>query len=144
MVSQRFENCSFKRYNKRMKFHSNNIVQKARELRKKGLSSKEIGKLLKVGSTTILRWCTDINSDNPYHLYAKKLRNEAQEKSAGIVENIKINDRKTAKILVSMLYWCEGSKYPSTNFVSFSNSDVNLVRTFLQLFRIGFQPKENK
>ena len=52
--------------------------------------------------------------------------------------------KESAKILASILYWCEGSKYPSSNFVAFSNSDENLVVTFLNLFRLGFKPKESK
>jgi len=127
----------------KFKFYNENIVQKARKLKKEGLPAAEIARRLGTGDTTILRWCTDIPSNNPYHLHALKLQNKARQRSIGIIRNTKITE-KNAKILTSILYWCEGSKYPSTNFISFSNSDVNLVRTFLKLFRIGFQPDENK
>lgn len=127
----------------KLRFYNEDIVQKARKFKKEGLSAAEIARHLKVGDTTILRWCADIPSNNPYHLYARKLRNNAKRRSARIARNIKIT-KENAKILASILYWCEGSKYPSTNFISFSNSDVNLVKTFLNLFQIGFQPDKNR
>jgi hypothetical protein len=127
----------------KFKFHQENIVRKARELKKKGISSAEIARRLNVGDSAVFRWCSDIPSKNPYHLYAQQLRDEAKEKSRGIVESIDLTE-EGAKILASILYWCEGAKYPSSNFIAFSNSDVDLVITFLNLFRIGFQPKENK
>ena len=133
-------------YNKLMeyKFYSEYIVQKARILRRKGIPAKEIAKRIGVKSnTTILRWCADIPSKNSYHLYIKKLHKKAMGKGASSLKGIEIN-KKEAKILASVLYWCEGAKYPSTNFISFSNSDVNLTRIFLKLFRLGFQPNEKK
>jgi len=126
-----------------IKFYQENIVRKARNLRKKGLTATKIAKRLNVGDTTILRWCNDIPSTNPYHLYAQKLRDKARRKSIKLGKNTTLNEQK-AKILASILYWCEGSKYPSNNFIAFSNSDIDLVITFLKLFRLGFHPKKNK
>lgn len=125
------------------KFHSVKIFQKARKLREKGISTKEITKQLHIEKTTILRWCADIPSKNPFHLYAQKLRENEKKKSTKIVKRILITEEK-AKFLASILYWCEGAKYPSTNFVAFTNSDINLVKTFLKLFRLGFHPVEDK
>lgn len=126
-----------------MKFHSEHIVQKARKLRRKGLSGREIGKRLNVGNSTVLIWCRDIQSKNPYHLYIQRLKEQAKKRNSGLMDRLEI-DKETAKLLASILYWCEGAKYPSSNFIAFSNSDVELVKTFLTLFRIGFRPKENK
>ncbi len=126
-----------------MKFYQANTVKRARELRLKGVSTTKIAKYLNVGNTTILRWCNDIPSLNPYHLHAQKLQKQAKIKSNGLTKKIKLTE-ENAKILSSLLYWCEGSKHPSSNFVAFSNSDVELVVTFLNLFRLGFKPKENK
>jgi hypothetical protein len=53
-------------------------------------------------------------------------------------------DKNSAKIFASLIYWCEGSRYANCNCVSFANSDINLIKTFLELFRIGFNPKEKK
>ena len=126
-----------------IKFYKENVVKRARDLKKKGATAMQIAKILNVGDTTILRWCNDIPSNNYYHIYAKKLRNKARKKNIKLGETIKITEAK-AKILTSILYWCEGSKYPSNNFIAFSNSDVNLVVVFLKLFRLGFHPKTNK
>ena len=127
----------------KFKFHPDDVVQKARELKKKGISVAEISRRLNIVDTVVGRWCDDIPSENPYHLYAQKIRNKARKKGMGLVRNIKLT-RESAKILASILYWCEGAKYPSSNFVAFSNSDVNLVVAFLRLFRLGFRPKEKK
>ena len=126
-----------------MKFHPEHIVRKARKLRQEGLSGREIGKRLNVGDSTVLIWCRDIPSKNSYHLYIQKLKEKAKKRSSGLTEKMKIT-RETAKLLAAILYWCEGAKYPSSNFISFANSEVKLLRTFLTLFRIGFKPKESK
>lgn len=125
------------------KFHKDDIVQKARNLRKKGISAAEIARRLRVGDTTVLRWCSDISSINPYHLNAKRLRDKAKQRGIESVGGFAIT-KKSAKILTSLFYWCEGAKYPSNNFIAFTNSDVSLVKTFLGLFRLGFQPEEGK
>jgi len=126
-----------------IKFYQEDIVRKARNLKRKGVTAAKIAKDLNIGDTTILRWCTDIPSNNLYHLYAQKLRDRAKEKSIKLGKNINLTKKK-AKILASILYWCEGSKYPSNNFIAFSNSDIDLTITFLKLFKLGFGPKESK
>lgn len=127
----------------KFKFYSNDVVQKVRKLKKKGISAAEISRRLNIGDSTISRWCDDIPSNNSYHRYVQKLKDNAKKRSSGLLKKIKIN-RETAKLIISLLYWCEGSKYPSSNFISFSNSEADLVKTFMILFRIGFQPKESK
>jgi len=77
-----------------IKFYQEDIVQKARNLKKKGSTAAKIAKDLNVGDTTILRWCTDIPSNNPYHLYAQKLRDRAKEKSIKLGENIGLSEKK--------------------------------------------------
>ena len=124
-----------------IKFHSSNIVTRARELRKAGLSIKEIAMQLKLKSPTISRWCNDIPVKNAYHLYIKNLEKLNKDKG----KNLKIEiTPQNAKLLAGLLYWCEGSKYPASNFISFANSDQKLVGMFLKLFRLGFRPEEKK
>lgn len=125
----------------KIKFHSSNTVERARELRVAGFSIKDIAVQLKLKSPTISRWCNDIPSANPYHLHIKNLQKLNKNKSSKI--KLEINSRR-AKLLAGLLYWCEGSKYPASNFISFANSDQKLVETFLKLFRLGFKPEERK
>lgn len=126
-----------------MKFYTETVVKKARELRRRGLSGRKISRKLGVSDTTILRWCADIPSDNNYYLKQKKSRENIKNQEIDLIKNIELTT-ELAKLFASILYWCEGAKYPSTNFISFSNSDAELIKTFIKLFRIGFEPKENK
>lgn len=128
-----------------VKFYPERMVIKARRLRKQNYSFEQISKILgiKGGRTTISRWCNNIPSKNIYYNRAIRLRALAHEKSVSIFNQLKIN-KDMAKILTGVLYWCEGAKYPSTNYISFTNSDIGLVKTFLALFRLGFNPKEEK
>lgn len=60
-----------------------------------------------------------------------------------IFGNFNLN-KNSAKVLLALLYWSSGAKYPSSNFVAFSNSDANLVKTFLNLLRQTFAISEPK
>jgi hypothetical protein len=60
-----------------------------------------------------------------------------------IVSNYKLN-KTSAKVLLALLYWSSGAKYPANNFVAFSNSDPNLVKMFLNLLRTTFPIAEAK
>lgn len=127
-----------------VKFYSEGLVKKARKLRKRGFFAKEIVDSLGMASkTTILRWCQDIPSNNIFHLQAEKIKERIKKKGVKLIKGISV-DKEKAKFLASLLYWCEGNKYPSNNFVAFCNSDFNLVKTFLQLFRLGFSLDEKK
>lgn len=128
----------------KVKFYKEDIVKRARILRRQGLSGNEIAKKLGVNNdSTVLRWCHNIISDNAYHLRFQEIYREARNKNKRLVKSLKLSE-DLAKILAGLLYWCEGSKYPSSNFVAFSNSEPELVKTFLLLFRLGFSPKEEK
>lgn len=58
-------------------------------------------------------------------------------------ENIKL-DNDTVRLLVSLLYLCEGTKYQNSTVVSFVNSDARLLKTFLVLFHKAFKLDESK
>jgi len=126
-----------------MKFYSSEIVAKVREERKKGFSLRKLEKQFHIANTTISLWVRDVDSKEPAFILARKREKEWREKSAKVGSKYKIN-QINAQILVSILYWCEGSKYPTTNNVSFANSDSNLVKTYLELLRIAFPINENK
>lgn len=126
-----------------MEFYTQNIVKKVRKLRKEGFPTRKISNILKVPKNAVLRWCFDIPSENAFHLRSLKIKEKIKKRGDENIKNFDIN-KKNAKIISSLIYWCEGFRYPSCNCVGFSNSDFNLVKTFLELFRMGFNPKEEK
>lgn len=126
-----------------MKFYGRKIVEKARLYRKKGLSLRAIEKQLGVPNSTISKWVRDVRSDNRFYKKARFLEKEGKNKLAYLLKNYKV-DKDKAKILLSLLYWCEGSKYPSSNCMAFSNSDSLMMKTFIKLLRNGFDIDEKK
>lgn len=126
-----------------MKFYESRIVEKVRAARSSGLTLRELEKRFGVSSSTISRWVRDIEVKNRQYKRARKF--EVQERARFERLSLQLRmDKGTAKILASMLYWCEGSKYPASNVLTFSNSDPNLVATFLFLLREGFAVDESK
>ncbi|MCM8788137.1 MAG: hypothetical protein NC935_08875 [Candidatus Omnitrophica bacterium] len=126
-----------------MKFYNSKIVEKARVLRKQGLSLRKIEQKIKVPSSTISKWVRDIKVDNSFYKKARLIEKVNKDKFKYLAKEYKI-DKNLAKVLLSFLYWCEGSKYPATNRVNFSNSDYLMVKMFIKLLRISFKIKEEK
>ncbi|MBI3291517.1 MAG: hypothetical protein HYZ73_01725 [Elusimicrobia bacterium] len=121
-----------------MKFYTDCIVQRVRQDSRKGVSLRRLEQKFGIPNTTISRWVRDICSS--HHRFQDARTQEQIDRSAHrhFVANLRIT-RNDAKLLASLLYWCEGSKYPSSNFVAFSNSDSMLVKTFLELLKYGFE-----
>lgn len=126
-----------------MIFHDQEIVQKVRGERKKGKSLKKLSEKFGIADTTISRWVRDIPSDAQIFYTARNREKFLKSQLQGMWENLPIGE-DLAKIFVSLLYWCEGSKYPSTGGIAFSNSDPTMVKTFLELLRLGFKIREEK
>lgn len=126
-----------------MKFYDQNFVKLARGLRKRGLTSVEISKKLGVSEGTILRWCYDIFPDNPFHRHQQRIYKEYSSRGEIVAKNFKLSV-VSAKTLCSILYLCEGARYPTANAIYFTNSDVELIKLFIKLFRIGFKPDNKK
>lgn len=126
-----------------MKFHDQSVVQNIRDERKRGSSIKKLKMKFGVPETTISRWIRDIPSSSST-FNAARGKEESFKKELHHLADKVIMDSDLAKIFVSLLYWCEGSKHPSSSFVAFSNSDPLLVKTFLTFLRHGFKIKETK
>lgn len=73
----------------------------------------------------------------------RKIRRQ-KDKASLALSSIHSLDKNSAKTLLSLLYWTAGSKYPASNFVSFSHSDAALVKTFLILLRKTFRIENSK
>jgi len=126
-----------------VRFYTIDIVELARKDRLKGLTAREISKKLGVPDTTISRWIRDIPFDNWQFKRAKQAVRLEKSRYADINFSI-FDNENNARVLASLLYWCEGSKYPASSYVGFANSDPNLVRFFLYLLRRGFCLDEEK
>jgi predicted transcriptional regulator len=141
--------------------YSTKLHTKAVTLRKKGFSIKEVARLLNLSTSTTSLWLRKINLDckaterlegrkrlgrinsaltkqRKKELITKKIE-EATQKS--ILNNS--FDPDYCRILCSLLYWAEGSK-SSPSYVSFINSDPNMISVFLKLLRISFKIEEPK
>lgn len=126
-----------------MQFHSSDIVAKARVKRQEGLSLRAIAREFGVSSSTISRWVKDIDYNDKSFNNARNLENSYKMKDEALVDNFEV-DKTKAKVLASILYWCEGYKYPASNHVGFCNSDYNMSKTFITLLRSGYTLDESK
>lgn len=126
-----------------MKFYNQKIVQAVREDRKNGLSIKKLEKKFKIPDSTISRWVRDIPSSSKMFNLARKKEQFLKSEFHNLSSKYIINN-ELSKILISLMYWCEGSKYPSSNFVAFANSDYKLIKTFLNFLRQSFEINESK
>jgi len=137
------------------------IKDKAESLRKNGFSINEIHTNLKVSKGRISEWVRDVKM-----LEKGKKRLFSKIKKSQIVasENKKLETEKTIKIIsdvatdlvggikysrnlsrvfCSLIYLCEGIK-SLYSCVNFTNSDPQLVSSFLYLFRKSFKVDNSK
>lgn len=126
-----------------MVFYDKKIVEQVRVARQKGASLRALEKRFKVPNSTISKWLRDIESNAPNFIRARKREGEYLKEYSDLFQGFTI-DSKTAKIISGLMYWCEGSKYPSSGNVSFTNSDQKLIKSFLSLLRLGFDIQEEK
>ena len=123
-------------------------IEKVKNLRKKEkYSFAQLQKATGIPATTIRNWCQDEILGTRWDtllISNERKRQELRESETRILSSIKALDKNQAKIFLSLFYWCEGSKYPSHNGVAFSNSDPNLLKTFIKLMRQSFSLDEKK
>lgn len=126
---------------------------RARSLRKKGVSIREIAKKLKASKGSISRWCNDIvlSKKQIEKLHEQMVKGSYQgrlkgahiqkERKRSKIEFYKVNGKKDICSLKNRelflagvsLYWGEGSK--KSPAVRFYNSDPLAVRFMMQWFR---------
>jgi hypothetical protein len=134
--------------------------EKARELRSKGYSIKEITKIIGVAKSSISLWVRDINlnPDQIENLSRKgrqesviekrrktRLENEDRRRQI-IVDNAQKEITKLLNkelwLVGVMLYWAEGGK-TQRGLVRFSNGDPEMIKIMMAFFRkICHVPKE--
>lgn len=114
------------------------LVEQAQALSKSGLKNYEIAKKLNKSTSNISRWCRkakEISEPTLDSSHQERLR------YFWFTNNpVKINslDKNMAAILLSVLYWCEGAKYPGTSRIEFVSSDENMQIVFIKLMRQVF------
>ncbi len=118
----------------------------ARRLAVNNFNYTEIGEKLRVHKATISIWCRGLSSSDRWKTLIKNnesKRKEIVNSELHILENLKI-DNNDAKLFCSILYGCEGSKYPASCGVMLTNSDPGMLQSFVSLMRKGFVLDENK
>ena len=141
-----------------MKYHK--YKKQAIQLRQQGFSLGEISKKLSISKSTASTWLKDIKlntfAQDKIDKKIKQARNKGLEKlkNKRLIINKQIEkeaertltkfktNQNTNKILCVLLYWCEGGKTDSS--LHFINSDPDLIKYFLKLFRKSFNIDENK
>lgn len=125
--------------------HPVQVVERARKLASEGLTYRAIGKILNIDNSNISIWCRDTLENNPRKLIKKiqAKRESIKDSESQIFKKI-VFDENTKKLACAIIYGCEGAKYPSSNCVSITNSDPNLMATFIKLFREIYNLDENK
>lgn len=127
-------------------------------LRKQGYSLKELSNRFGVVKSTIALWTegvvmgeeaerrllTVIKRGQFVSAQNKRARTKATEDQYFKEAREEIQSSPNYnKIICAMIYWCEGAKSVKGG-IAFTNSDPNLVRTFLKLLRECFVLDENK
>lgn len=137
---------------------------KARHLRKRGLSLKEIAKELKVAKSSVSTWVKDVKlTKNQLRFLGHKAhlkevvrkRVETRLKNENIRRRLimdahkdhirKINfNKEVLKVLGTTLYWAEGGKSQKNRSFNFTNSDPLMVRVMLVFIRIVCKIHEDR
>ncbi|MBU2101274.1 hypothetical protein KKH05_00935 [Patescibacteria group bacterium] len=141
--------------------HSIEIKTRAKSLRKKGSSLNEIYKSLGVSKGTLSIWLRDVKiTDLAKRKIIKKIRagryksaELRKKKTAAIVQGYRNKalqeyesihlDKRISKLLCALIYYCEGNKNPRSG-IRFTNSDPELMKSFLHLLRNSFELDEAK
>ncbi len=134
--------------------------EKAKTLRAKGYSIKEISDILSVSKASTSVWVRGIVLSDIANKRIQELKDNGQQKAQSVLINKKLkrlneslnkakkildqinHDSNWEKIVCALIYWCEGVKEDS--ILAFTNSDPNLVKTFLRLLRNNFTIVEDK
>lgn len=148
------------------KIYSKKIRQRARNLRFRGWSIGEINLKMGILKNTISSWVNDIQLTKQQgeriktkiitsaaigrHLAIAANRRKIEQWKKDVrdsvkhFENISFENPELGKLICGILYLCEGSKYPSTRCLVFSNSDSWIIRCFINLLRNSFNIDEEK
>ena len=146
--------------------YSGKIKQKARSLRQGGWTLGEISHELKIPKNTLSGWLKGIQLTRKQQnrikekiiasaaigrpLAVKLMREKIERWKNNIRAQVKhfgklaFQNQETGKLICGVMYLCEGSKYPSSQAMTFSNSDPKVIAAFINLLRKCFRIREDK
>ena len=138
------------------------LKKRAQMLRKRGYSINEIYRKLDVAKSSVSEWVRDVHLSSKARArieqrwtkgqksawqtrrnHTEHLLLEAKEKAERELMSFELS-KNSAKVLTSLMYWCEGAKEKHDQRFTFTNSDPILVATFLSIMRNGFDLNETK
>lgn len=131
-----------------MKRYSDSIIDQIRTERKEHkYSFYHLSRLHGIPSSTIRNWCygtvvyskSDILSS-----FHERKRAELKLTEISAIDDAKEITTERAKLYAALIYWCEGAKYPASNKMALTNSDPDLIHTFIRLLRKGFSLDNRK
>lgn len=139
----------------------------AKELRRKGHTYSEISKIikLKIPKSTFSLWCKDVVLPSSYTQKLKELNHQAltkgqkmaclsnKRKQEQILKNLEtqnkgilkyLKNKYILKIILSMLYLGEGSKWKSHRGLVLGSSDPLIIQIYLRLLKLCYNlhPKD--
>lgn len=116
------------------------LVKQVQDLYKLGYSVTHISNKLCKSSSNVSRWCRKVSKDD---LNREPSAQDKRRQRWVNFDKIDIGslDVEKCRMLVSILYWCEGAKYPSTGVLSFTSSDAEMQKIFIKLLRKAY-PEE--
>ncbi|MFH2019075.1 MAG: hypothetical protein ABII80_00450 [bacterium] len=115
------------------------LVEKVQSLYQSGIKKCDIARKLNLDTSNVSRWCRKLSWLNKIAEFSSYQEKERHHWYKYEKINFTKIDQNSAKILLSILYWCEGCKYPGTNKVEFVSSDESMQITFIKLMRIAFK-----
>lgn len=137
----------------RIKIHEK---EAAVRLRISGKSIAEIASKLQLSKSTVSIWLRDIELSNKAKRLIQKRSETGRKKGAQLNHARLVSNLLHAKneaqqkleetalkvthlqLLCALAYWCEGEKTRNDSYLVFTNSDPQLVATFLYLLRNSF------
>ena len=129
-----------------MRIHSAEKIKKLKQLRKQGYSINELVANLQIPKTTVWHHVHKIQVLEKYTALLNSKRGGSKKRKQKNLEIARIEaeeilkgaDRELA-IILSMLYWGEGSK----KTCDFINSDGKIIEVYLRIIREVFKIDEN-
>lgn len=118
-------------------------LESINKLYREGYSGVEIAKKYKVSVDAVYYFFRKNKIARRNRVEARNIAYDRQKASYVLKDGLseKEKELKTAGI---MLYWGEGSKWAGEKIVDFTNSDANMIKTFLSFLRIICGVNETK